>query len=291
MPRSALLLVNPDKPEAAAAATEIRRLISLHGRLTAELPADESPLPANAAEADVIVVLGGDGTLLSQSRRCLGLNRPVLGVNFGRVGFMAEFDLPALVAQAPQLFGDAPLHTHAYGLIEASIIRRGASHPTAAGIAINEVVVTSGPPYKMIQAELTINGRPGPVMNGDGLIVSTPLGSTAYNLSVGGPIVAPTVDAWCITPIAAFSLAFRPIIVESACRLDILVSRANGDHSDEGTTLVFDGQVQERLRTGDHMVLQRHAQDVHFVENTSADYWSRLIGKLGWAAPPRARPS
>ncbi|MFZ4574536.1 MAG: NAD(+)/NADH kinase, partial [Phycisphaerales bacterium] len=123
MPRSSLLLVNADKSEALAAAAEVRALITRYGRLAGELPADESAVPDEARGADLIVVLGGDGTLLSQSRRFLDLGIPILGVNFGRVGFMAEFDLQALNAQASVLFGDAELRTHNYGLIAAELVR------------------------------------------------------------------------------------------------------------------------------------------------------------------------
>lgn len=289
MPRSTLLLVNADKPEAREAAAEVRALIARHGKLAAELPADDSPLPEEARTADLVVVLGGDGTLLGQSRRCLEMDVPVLGVNFGRVGFMAEFDLAALSSQAAHLFGRGQLRTHSYGLIEAELTN-GEGESERLGLAINEVVITAGPPYRMLQLDLTINGRVGPILNGDGLIVSTPLGSTAYNLSAGGPIVSPMVDVWAITPIAAFSLSFRPIVMTAHGRLEVYLSRANGEESGEGSTIVIDGQVQRRVRTGDRVVLTRHGREIRFVSNSAADYWSRLIGKLGWAAPPRVRP-
>lgn len=290
MARSTLLLVNTDKSEAIAAAAEVRALITRYGKLAGELPADETAIPESAKGADLIVVLGGDGTLLSQSRRCLNLDIPILGVNFGRVGFMAEFDLQALSAQASMLFGEGELRTHRYGLIETDLMKPGGGHERV-GLAINEVVITAGPPYKMLQLGLHINGRAGPVLTGDGLIVSTPLGSTAYNLSAGGPIVSPMVDVWSICPIAAFSLSFRPIVITAHGRLEVQIARANGDSDAEGTTIVMDGQVQRRVSTGDRLVLSRHDREIRFVSNSSADYWSRLIGKLGWAAPPRVRPS
>ncbi|MFZ4574769.1 MAG: NAD(+)/NADH kinase, partial [Phycisphaerales bacterium] len=185
---------------------------------------------------------------------------------------------------------DAELRTHNYGLIAAELVRpSGEVHRI--GPAVNEVVITAGPPFRMLQLGLNINGRQGPLLTGDGLIVSTPLGSTAYNLSAGGPIVSPMVDVWSMTPIAAFSLSFRPIVISSHGRLEVNVQRANGDDGCPGTTIVIDGQVQKRVGTGDRLVLTRHDREIRFVSNASADYWSRLISKLGWAAPPRVRHS
>lgn len=289
MPKSVLLVVNTDKPEVRAASSHVRELISRHGRLLAEICADESPISGSFGTPDLVVVLGGDGTLLTQSRRFLDMNVPILGVNFGKLGFMAEFDVQCLNEQAATLFGDAPLRTHSYGLISTEVeTQRGERR--FVGLAINEAVITSGPPYRMIQLPLTINSRPGPTLAGDGLIVSTPLGSTAYNLSAGGPIVSPMVDAWAVTPLAAFSLSFRPIIVSAHGRLEISVAKSNGGDSVEGTTLILDGRVQQRLFAGDRVILTRHHRELQFVDNQTQDYWSRLIGKLGWAAPPQGRP-
>lgn len=289
MPKSVLLVANTDKPEVRAAENHVRELISRHGRLLAEIDASESPIPTSIGDPDLVVVLGGDGTLLTQSRRFLDLNVPILGVNFGKIGFMAEFDVQCLIEQAPALFGDAPLRTHSYGLISTEV-ETSRGERRFVGLAINEAVITAGPPYRMIQLPLTINTRPGPTLIGDGLIVSTPLGSTAYNLSAGGPIVSPMVDAWSVTPLAAFSLSFRPIIVSAHGRLEITVAKSNGGDADEGTTLILDGRVQQRLSAGDRVILTRHHRELHFVDNHTRDYWSRLIGKLGWATPPQGRP-
>lgn len=288
MAKPVLLIVNTDKPEARAAAQRVRTLISEHGRLVAEITADESPLPACARDAQLVVVLGGDGTLLTQSRRCLELNVPILGVNFGKVGFMAEFDLECLEDQAHALFGSSELRIHSFGLINTEV-QSAEGQRTFVGLAINEAVVTSGPPFRMIHLPLTIDGNPGPTLVGDGLIVATPLGSTAYNLSAGGPIVSPLVDAWAVTPLAAFSLSFRPIMVSAHGRLEIAVARSNSTSSGGGTTLILDGQVQYKLSVGDRVVLSRHPRELQFVDNHKRDYWSRLISKLGWAAQPQSR--
>jgi len=295
-PHRFLLLVNQDKAEATAATSEVAALIRSHATLVAQLPATSEPLPPGLDNLDAVVVMGGDGTLLAQSRRCLNLSVPILGINMGRVGFMAEFDLASIREQAPVLFGPYPRRTHDSHLLEVFIARHSTGTIDPAGLAINEALVTAGPPYRMLSLVLTINGRTGPIVNGDGLIVSTSLGSTAYNLSAGGPIVSPMVDAWAITPLAPFSLSFRPIVVSSSCTIEIACNRINdgprggpASPHDHGTTLVLDGQSQVRLHTGDRVIISKHHRPIRFVSNAAADYWYRLITKLNWAATPKSR--
>jgi NAD+ kinase len=293
VPRSALLLVNPDKPDAAAALPEVRRLLSRHCTLAGELNALTSPLltAADIHGAGLIVVLGGDGTLLSQTRRCIGLGLPLLGVNFGKLGFLAEFDLEALREQADRLCSDEPLPLRQVWLLRAEIRSRDGTLRFA-NIALNECVVTAGPPYRMITLSLRINDEEGPTVSGDGMIVSTPTGSTAYNVSAGGPIVGPGVDAMTITPIAAHSLSFRPIVVGADSRVELLMLRVNAGRADgqaTGTTLVMDGQVSTPLAAGDRITLTRDARPVYFVRNPLGGYWRTLIDKMHWAASPRLR--
>lgn len=291
--RAVLLLVNQSKPESVAAAEEVRGMIRRSGRLAAELAADDGPLPRDLGPIDLIVVLGGDGTLLAQSRRCIGQNAPLLGVNLGKVGFMAEFDLASLRLQAESIFGSGPLAMRRLGLLHTEVHspERDGNNAglTFSGQALNDCVVTAGPPYRLITLSLTIDGTPGPTVNGDGMIISTPTGSTAYNLSAGGPIVAPTVDAMAITPICAQSLSFRPIVVGSTSIVELTVLRVNNPEQGQGTTLVLDGQVHTPLGLGDRILVTSHGQGVRFVRNPGTDYWSRLIGKLHWAREPRYR--
>ncbi|MEO1715485.1 MAG: NAD(+)/NADH kinase [Planctomycetota bacterium] len=163
----------------------------------------------------------------------------------------------------------------------------GSSDPVV-GHALNEAVVTAGPPYRVIELGITIEGEPGPAVRGDGIIVSTSLGSTAYNVSAGGPIVHPGVDATLITPIAAHSLAFRPIAVPGASAIELAPTQLNDD-GDDGTTLVLDGQIQRRIHSGERVSITRSDQAVQLVTNTAGSYWRTLIDKLHWAKPPAIR--
>lgn len=290
MGRAVLLLINSDKPEAVAAAEELRDLIGQRGKVVATLDADSSPLPKDLPRPDMVVVLGGDGTLLAQSRRCLDLGAPMLGVNLGKIGFLAEFDLASVRLQADSLFRDGPLAMRRLGLLHAEVHEPEKQWVRFSGEALNDVVITAGPPFRLITLSLTIDGTPGPTVNGDGLIICTPTGSTAYNLSAGGPIVAPTVDAMTITPIAAQSLAFRPIVVGGSSIVELTVQRVNSpEPPGTGTTLVLDGQVQTALKLGDRIVVTTHGKGSRFVRNPASDYWSRLINKLHWARAPRPR--
>lgn len=290
MPRSVLLLVNRDKPDASEASQRVLALIQRHGRLCAQLPATVAPLPdefRSAARPDLIIVLGGDGTLLSQTRRCMDLDAPVLGVNLGRVGFMAEFDVSSLEAQAPALLGDGTLRFSEYSALSVAV-RTADGRTGPSRVAINEAAILSGPPYRMVTLGISIDGAQGPTVSGDGLVVATPLGSTAYNLSAGGPIIEPHVNAFALTPIAAYSLAFRPLVVPADSRIEIAAHAVNNEQDGCGTTLAIDGGEQQPLRQGDTVVLTRHPRPVRFVRNDTSDYWMRLMGKLGWATNPRS---
>ncbi len=290
MPRRVLLLVNRDKPRVHAALDEIRAIINEHGTLAAELDTNDGPL-TDAHSADLIIVLGGDGTFLAQVRRCAALGLPMMGVNFGNLGFLAEFDLASFRAQAAHLFGSAPLLTSDRLLIACEVFRGRNKAPVFKGHALNDWVVTAGAPFRLIEIRMFFDGTEGPLLRGDGLIVSTPTGSTGYSVSAGGPIIAPGVEAIAVTPIAAHSLGFRPLVVPTSTTLELVLDRANagassGAVSGHGTTLVQDGQVLVPLHDGDRLRFSRHTQSVKLVRNPEGSYWRTLMRKMHWATPP-----
>lgn len=307
MSRGVILISNRDKPDVLAALDEVRRLIRASGgRIVADLDATDGPVESHP-DAHLIVVLGGDGTLLAQSRRCVSLGLPMLGVNLGKLGFMAEFDVNSLREQAGALFGDRPLVLQDRPLLQVSVQARGQGEARASGLALNDAVITAGPPFRMISLSLSIDGAAGPAVMGDGLIIATPTGSTAYNVSAGGAIVSPDVDALTITPIAAHSLAFRPIVVAGASTVEVTLNSVNVDarlerlaaslpasERDEvlvgaGTSLVLDGQSSVRLAREDVVRIRKHATPIRFVRNPRGSYWATLIEKMHWAAPPKVR--
>ncbi|MBX3361898.1 MAG: NAD(+)/NADH kinase [Phycisphaeraceae bacterium] len=291
MPKRVLLLVNPRSAEATAVAKDLVSDIASVSTLLGVEDALETPPGPLCASADVLVVLGGDGTLLSQARRFIDFDVPLLGVNLGRLGYIAEFTLESFRHQAASLLGDGPMPLRDLVMIHAEVFGPGSQVPRLTGTALNEAVVANGLPRHMMELSISIDGRVGPSVSGDGLIVSTPIGSTAYNLSAGGPILAPDTDAFAITPLAPHSLSFRPVVVSGASVIELSMLRATSDAGGQTCALVLDGQVSEPLGNADRIVLRRHASRTKFVRNRSADYWGTLIERLHWAAPPKRRPS
>jgi NAD+ kinase len=156
-----------------------------------------------------------------------------------------------------------------------------AANRVFAATALNDAVVTAGPSFHMIELELDVDGQSGVRYYGDGVIISTPSGSTAYNVSAGGPIVNPDVPALCITPICPHSLSFRPVVISSSSTVVIAAAKVN-----DGTTLFCDGQASTKLIEGDRVVVRRSANDVLLIDNPVAHQWRSLAEKLHWAMSP-----
>ena len=288
MGRSALLVVNQRKPRAVEAADEIGSLITEHGRLIRRVDSDQLARfvgsEGGSEEPDLIIVLGGDGTILSASRACLEMGAPLLGINTGKVGFMAGYEPGSFRRDAAGLLGGGPLNINEHRTLTGTV-EDDAGRVRHEATAVNELVVTAGPPYRMITLDLRIDDQPGPTVSGDGLIVSTPLGSTAYNISAGGPIVAPGVDASIITPIAAHSLSFRPIVLHADEPIEIAVRSINS-MEEAGTTLLIDGQGHHRLSEGDTVRIRSGERTVRFVSDPAVSYWRTLLSKMHWASTP-----
>ncbi len=276
-----LLLADRSRPEIAELLDELRGGIAKWAEITGEFESNSEPLP-DGVNAELAVAVGGDGTLLSQARRLVDRQLPLVGVNFGRLGFLAEFDRKSLVQHGDVIFGpNPPITEH---MMLAATIQDGGGGDVPCGLAVNDCVVTAGPPFRMIELRLTIDGAEGPSLGADGVIVATPVGSTAYNVSAGGPIVDPKLEAMIVTPVAAHSLAFRPFVLCPDCEVRIEVARAN-----PGTSLVLDGQVPVPLATGQAVTIRRHSKKARFVANPSMSYWRILLDRMRWAAPPTYR--
>ncbi|MEM9167221.1 MAG: NAD(+)/NADH kinase [Planctomycetota bacterium] len=285
-PRRVLLIVNRDKPEAEAAATRLEPAVQRYGTLVARLHTHDQIEPAHTQNADLVVVIGGDGTLLAESRRLASTGLPIMGVNAGKLGFLAEFTPDDAERYAVSVFGHDPLRVRHVPMLRVALHDNGRA---TAEHALNEAVVTAGPPYRVIELCIHIDGERGPVVRGDGLIVSTSLGSTAYNVSAGGPICHPGVDAMLITPIAAHSLAFRPIAVPADATVELVPTQLNDADGSGGTTLVLDGQVQHPLRLHQRVRITTGERRVPLVTNPDGSYWRTLADKLHWARAPEFR--
>lgn len=238
--------------------------------------------PEVLRKSDYAVVLGGDGSIISAARHLSAARVPVIGVNLGRLGFLAEFS----VAEFKHYFDDIVSG-------KARIDRRmmlgcqvsQESSPARArfsSMAVNDVFITAGPPFHVIEMRIAVDGERLPSCVGDGLIVSTPTGSTAYNLSAGGPILAGSMEAMVITPICPHSLSFRPIVIDAASVVEIHCTRLN-----EGTTVAVDGQVATGLALDEVVNVAKVRSSFLVVENPTRTRWDTLVSKLGWAKKPR----
>lgn len=284
-----LIVVNKEKPHVMATLEQLLPRISEQAHVAAVIGDDDRDL--SAVEADLVLVLGGDGTLLSAARRLHGRQIPLMGVNFGRLGFLASFtpeELPRYLDTA--LAGR--LRAHQRMTIEISVLGAEAEidplvHEAVRGArrfgttALNDAVITAGEPFHMLELEICADGQTPIRYSGDGAIISTPSGSTAYNISAGGPIISPNVDAMCVTPICPHSLAFRPVVISPRATIEVRPLRVN-----PGTTLICDGQAKTRLSEGDRVIIHRARHDVLIVENPHHREWRTLAQKLHWAISP-----
>ena len=280
---SILLVADRDREGVPEVLARIEDVLAANHRAIVEIE-PEHPIPTSAF--DLAVVLGGDGTILAQARRLAHLGRPIAGVNVGRLGFLAGFDADGFERAAERILGDDPPVVERM-MLEVRVEQGGdADGDSDEGWTplLNDGVVTAGEPFRMIELEVDFDGRTGPRLSGDGIIVSTPTGSTAYNASAGGPIVHPGCEAIVITPLAVHSLAFRPVVGRPDEAPSIRVLRAN-----DGTTLVIDGQKTRRLAVGDVVRFRRSEHRVRLVHDPASDFWDTVVHKMRWATGPTYR--
>ncbi|MBC8309325.1 MAG: NAD(+)/NADH kinase [Phycisphaerales bacterium] len=234
-------------------------------------------LPNLSKEASLAIAIGGDGTLIKHGRMLAKKSIPLVGVNSGRLGFLARFDVESLVENRREIFVESPPILNAM-LLDISV---NDELPT---IAVNEMMITSGAPFRMLELGLSIDGVPAPTLRGDGVILATPTGSTAHNASAGGPIVDPSTNAFILTPIAAHSLAVRPIVLDGKANITVDILQAN-----QGTSLVIDGQVHCGMKEGMKLKVNQSSHSLSIVLNPTCSYWNTLVDKLHWAAHPELR--
>jgi NAD+ kinase len=229
--------------------------------------------------ADFAVVFGGDGTILSAARDLSQTSVPVIGVNVGRLGFLAEFSIEELKELFDRVTTDSELIEKRM-VLKCTVTDGG--REKLSSTAINDVVVNAGPSYQMVDLKITVDGRSLAGCVSDGLVISTPTGSTAYNLSAGGPILAADLSAIVITPLCPHTLSFRPIVISADSRIEIHPQRIN-----EGTTVTLDGQAFRLLKNGDVVTVEKHNGAFLVVNNPLRTQWDTLAGKLSWAQKPK----
>ncbi|MFA7239417.1 MAG: NAD kinase [Sulfuricellaceae bacterium] len=224
-------------------------------------------------QADLAVVLGGDGTMLNIACSLYSYSVPLVGINLGRLGFLADVSRDTMLETVGEIL-DGEYLTEDRFLLTVTIRRRNAN--IFEGHAFNDTVVSKGATARLIELEVFVNGEFVYSQRSDGLIVSTPTGSTAYALSAGGPVLHPTLEALVLVPICPHTLSNRPIAVNSDCTLEILLI-----HADDAR-VHFDNQRHFDLQTNDRVIVRRTPQNVRLLHPLGHSYYGMLREKLHW---------
>ena len=281
MSRHAIFVINPSRAEAVTAAREISQILLKEG-FTLSTPSEVSVLgisqmnSESLATAEVVVVLGGDGTILRAAEIARGQNIPILGINLGHVGFLAEVEKPALAEIAASVIAKGFV-TENRMVLKYSVVREGAV--IAAGWALNEVTVERDG-TTMVELFVQIDNRPLSRWGCDGLICSTPTGSTAYAFSAGGPVLWPEIDALVLLPISAHALFARPMVVSPTSEIVVEIESS-------GALLSGDSLRKLALKAGDQVHITKDASVIKLAHIKPTLFTDRLVAKFklpveGW---------
>ena len=280
-----LLIVNTFKDDASVLAASIKEFLDGEGIQSALLSYDgKSPSKQQLDEAfdkkDFVITLGGDGTVLFASRSCAERGIPVLAINLGEFGFLAGTDCDFWKHDVERfLAGNCEIGSRS--LVSCEVLRDGRTVFSAAGL--NDVVVSSVASARLINLNVAYNHAVLGPFKANGLIVSTPTGSTAYSAAAGGPIIDPLLDALVLTPISSFSLSARPLVFSARGEIAITVLPSR-----ERVGLSVDGQVDCALQTKDVIILGVPEYKAQLICSTQEKFYVALQSKLNWAGGPRA---
>jgi NAD+ kinase len=235
-------------------------------------PPDQPAIPDNV---DWVIVLGGDGTLLGAAREVAKYDVPILGVNLGGLGFLTWVALSKLYPVIEMVL-KGQFEVESRLMLETRVIRGG--DEICRFIVLNDVVVNKGPLARIIDLDVYINDQFLTTFRSDGLIISTPTGSTAYNLSAGGPILYPTMTNFILTPICPFTLTNRPLILPESDIISIKMK----EESEEQVSLTFDGQVGFDFKYGDNVLIYKSKEKIELIKSPDQNYFEILRAKLRW---------
>lgn len=273
------IITNQNKDNELSITCEVERYLKEFGCecFRAEKSADGGYTDANGIPegTDCAIVLGGDGTLLHAAQDLAEREIPILGVNLGTLGFLTEVETGELQDAIQRLVADD------YMIEEHMLLKAEAGGAVVHGL--NDVVVTRSGFSRLIRLQLYINGIPLQVYTGDGLLVSTPTGSTAYNLSAGGPVVATGVDMFVITPICPHSLSERSLVISADDKIEIEVIRSRKTQAEEAIATV-DGEYFSNLQVGDRIVLSRSELSAKLIRFEKNRFYKALQTKLRWGS-------
>jgi len=276
--KKVLIIANSVRPAVAGQVQSLRPWLQQHVEIIDVLPVHQAVPAQTSEQAELCIVFGGDGTLLAAARTLAGTAVPLMGVNMGKLGFLAEFDVEHMKRHLEEVLAGRVTPTERM-MLEVKV-SRGARHAFSSPVA-NDVVFAAGAPFRMIDLLVCRGEEEIARYPGDGLIVSTPTGSTAYNMSAGGPIMEPTLDAIAITPLAPHSLSMRPIVIGS----DVVI-RVSAVKVNEGSAVIVDGQVSSGLCEGDVADISKIAVGARIVPHPGRPFFDTLTSKLQWGRSP-----
>ncbi len=234
-------------------------------------------IPLLTSSVDLMVVLGGDGTLLGVARNMAARPVPILGVNLGSLGFLTEITLDEMEPVLGEVL-EGRYEVEERMMLQASVIR--GRKVIAAQHLLNDAVINKSALARILEMSIKIDRKFVTTYNADGLIISTPTGSTAYSLSAGGPIVLPALRAFCITPICPHTLTNRPLVVPDSVGIEVALRSGAED-----VYCTMDGQVGLPLKLGDRLRVRRSGASVPLIISRRRNYFEVLRKKLGWGAP------
>ena len=266
------------KPEARALVEQtVTKLRSLDIEVVSDFDGDED---LAALELDMVMCFGGDGTLLATARRLANSQTPTLGINFGKLGFLAEHSIAELESY---LEGEVPTAWEVTPkmMLQLSIERNG---KTKNYYGMNDVMLSQGVMTRLLNIVMSVDDQHATHYRADGIVVSTPVGSTAYSLSLGGPILTQGLRAFVITPIAPHVLTNRPIVIEGSSVATFVVSGKAGE-----IALVLDGQERIDIEIGQSFSIQAAPKDFMLISNNKRNYYDILREKLGWGEQPKLK--
>lgn len=228
---------------------------------------------------DLLLVIGGDGTILRSVRELSDCRIPILSINRGRVGFLAEIEFDDAKDLLPRfLRGEGVIDERKLLNVRAM---RGNTE-VISGFALNEAVIAQGTIARLVDLQTSVNNEPLTTFHADGLIIATPTGSTAYNLSSGGPIVHPTLDAMILTPISPHSFSQKPVVIRSDAKVEITVKTKQKKYKDTEVVLTLDGQVYIGLEGEDVITVTQDARSIKFLRRSQDTFFGTLRDKLKW---------
>ena len=232
------------------------------------------------SDMDLIVSVGGDGTMLKSSKLASKHNVPITGINKGRLGFLTDIN-PDLVSAVLREIIQGDYQTESRILLEVRILNNNKER--FIGHAINDLVINKTKTGRMINVLTSIDGNYVNSNQGDGYIVSTPTGSTAYSLSCGGPIINPNSDTFLLVPIAPHTLTNRPMVISSSCEIKLEFT----DQNDDLIEISLDGEIISEISDGDCIIISKSDSTVEFIHPSQYDYYETLRSKLFWGHDKR----